>query len=1248
MKGFKTNALISILVVTSFITTTTFTDSIEVYARNYVSQNSKLMQSESYNKKISHDTKYATGAKSLTKQDKQWLKENAVDTKTVALNEIGLKRINKVKAKKGLKTIDSDKAVKVGNEVVSENSPKAVVSSTISDTSNLPESVDNSELPYFPAIGSQIGGSCVSFSTTYYQATYMNALQNDWNIKNTSDKSKIFSTKWTYNFINNGKNDGSFFTDAYKLFKEQGIATQKDFPYSGDTIDSKSYLEWPTNPQVWKNAAQNRLDKLGYVDIYDGTKTPIKNVNSPSLTQVKQLLNDGYVLSCSAAILGTTTGTVKDNPNSKNDDRYVGEKAIYASDGSYNHGMAVVGYNDDIWVDMNGDNIMQDGEKGAFKVANSWGSNYGNNGFIWVSYDAFNKVSSLKNPPKEQGNRDSFIQFDELYWMTMKASNTPKLLVQVDINTAYRKQLNFQLGYSEVNETKPQVTWLPQVIDNGGQGEVSQNISDCSFDGSKTPSDGTVVLDYSNFISNDLGNSSKRWYIRVADTSANDVNKVGSAATIKGFKFIDPSCTEQDLSPTKYDYEIDGTKASLDADYKLSSTDYKKIDKSSTVLSMVYKLNSNTASTQSQWKWKKNLPTSYENIHKMISYKGKIYTICTDANDSKTKVLQYDPDSNLWSVYGSYSLPDLGYDIFILNGKIYDFTSYGYNYTVPREAYVYDIEAKTWSKDDTISLPKEINDYTFEALNNKLYVIGGEKNIDYNWTAINSIWEYNPLTKQWKQKANMNVAVHDAVVSVAEDASDGKEKIYVLGGKDSNYNSTTNDYDLISNVQKYDPESDTWCEEGLNPYFNFQCYYDNTSSYYNNYRHNDGAAVALGNKIYMFSNESNDSNGEKDVNVYEYDTKTKVWQQRNSIPQDTIGSLVSAQSLNSKIYAVGNGESSNNFVEFDPLVKDVGDRVGIPHFSIPSGTYTNNEQLSINCSTPGAVIRYTTDGTEPNEKSPIYTEPITLNGKMTIKAIAMKDGCTSSYTVAASYDVPCRVNTPTFSIPSGTYKYGQQLLINCSTPGAVIRYTMDGTEPTKSSSIYTGSITISGKRTVKAIALKDGYSNSFVATSNYTAPQLIGDVNGDGKIDINDFMLIRSYVTGKIKHFPNTEDDMIGDVNGDGKVTAEDLRVYRDYLMGSIKCFPREQPITPTEISVKSTTSSGISLSWKASNGVSDIDHYEIYRDGKLIDTCKYNGYTDNAVTTGVKYSYTVVAVDSDGRKSAQSKAFVASTGGIG
>ena len=77
------------------------------------------------------------------------------------------------------------------------------------------------------------------------------------------------------------------------------------------------------------------------------------------------------------------------------------------------------------------------------------------------------------------------------------------------------------------------------------------------------------------------------------------------------------------------------------------------------------------------------------------------------------------------------------------------------------------------------------------------------------------------------------------------------------------------------------------------------------------------------------------------------------------------------------------------------------------------------------------------------------------------------------------------VATPTFSVPSDIYYESQSVEISCETSGATIYYTTDGTEPTSSSTLYEGAISISETTTLKAIAIKDGESSN-VASATYT------------------------------------------------------------------------------------------------------------------------------------------------------------------
>ncbi len=79
-----------------------------------------------------------------------------------------------------------------------------------------------------------------------------------------------------------------------------------------------------------------------------------------------------------------------------------------------------------------------------------------------------------------------------------------------------------------------------------------------------------------------------------------------------------------------------------------------------------------------------------------------------------------------------------------------------------------------------------------------------------------------------------------------------------------------------------------------------------------------------------------------------------------------------------------------------------------------------------------------------------------------------------------------RVETPTFDPEAGTYNETQNVTIACATDGATIYYTLDGSEPTSNSNVYSQAIPVSSTTTINAIAMKDGMNPSNMATATYT------------------------------------------------------------------------------------------------------------------------------------------------------------------
>lgn len=93
---------------------------------------------------------------------------------------------------------------------------------------------------------------------------------------------------------------------------------------------------------------------------------------------------------------------------------------------------------------------------------------------------------------------------------------------------------------------------------------------------------------------------------------------------------------------------------------------------------------------------------------------------------------------------------------------------------------------------------------------------------------------------------------------------------------------------------------------------------------------------------------------------------------------------------------------------------------------------------------------------------------------------------TANATVTANFEQSSTVANPSFTVSEGTYNEAQSVEINCPTDGATIYYTTDGNDPTTESAVYSSAIAVNATTTIKAFAVKDGMTNSGIASATYT------------------------------------------------------------------------------------------------------------------------------------------------------------------
>ena len=178
-------------------------------------------------------------------------------------------------------------------------------------------------------------------------------------------------------------------------------------------------------------------------------------------------------------------------------------------------------------------------------------------------------------------------------------------------------------------------------------------------------------------------------------------------------------------------------------------------------------------------------------------------------------------------------------------------------------------------------------------------------------------------------------------------------------------------------------------------------------------------------------------------------------------------------------YVVSDGKWQGMVVEYyEPAPAN-------PVFYHASGTtFDSSLSVSMSCPTEGATIHYTTDGSDPTAESPVYKR-FKIYGKTTVKAVAVKDGMLSEV-VTAEYALG-QCADPVFSLVDGSeFEHSNQEVSIAWNNDGVLRYTLDGSEPTAESPIYEGPFSFSESVVVKAKVFSDDFFDSSVVTASLT------------------------------------------------------------------------------------------------------------------------------------------------------------------
>jgi N-acetylneuraminic acid mutarotase len=172
----------------------------------------------------------------------------------------------------------------------------------------------------------------------------------------------------------------------------------------------------------------------------------------------------------------------------------------------------------------------------------------------------------------------------------------------------------------------------------------------------------------------------------------------------------------------------------------------------------------------------------------------------------KIDMYMYDPAFNTWTLRNSPSEGNrTGGVAFTINGKAYialgtkNYLSFSPLPTPLTDVNVFDDVSNSWTIKN--AFPDSSREFSASfVINNKAYIVGGSTIASIS----NEVWEYNPATDVWTQKANLPVPIE------ATSGFASSTKGYIVGG-------ITTGNIVTSNTYEYNPVSDTWVTKAAFP-----------------------------------------------------------------------------------------------------------------------------------------------------------------------------------------------------------------------------------------------------------------------------------------------------------------------------------------------------------------------------------------------------------------------------------------------
>ena len=324
----------------------------------------------------------------------------------------------------------------------------------------MPDSLDNSPYMWFPGILDQLSYfACQQFCGAAYTFAYeVNRLRDvDGHLPENR-----YPAHYTWHFFNDGeKRIGVNFLHSFHAMMEQGHMTITDFGPDSAQLSTG----WIDGYEKYYRAMRNRIHNVYAIPVN----------SAEGIQTVKQYLFDHLDgsstggVACFTASSPSMSGGSSELPEGTPE---AGKYVMLHWQPYPTHGMTIVGYHDSIRYDLNNDgqftndiDINQDSivdardwEIGGFRLANSYGKWWADQGFFYVLY------SAMASEFEEGGVWNNCV-----YIVEPDPDYSPVLTVKVSLEHVKRDQLNIMTGISQDPDAEfPDYVLDPPIFSNQG------------------------------------------------------------------------------------------------------------------------------------------------------------------------------------------------------------------------------------------------------------------------------------------------------------------------------------------------------------------------------------------------------------------------------------------------------------------------------------------------------------------------------------------------------------------------------------------------------------------------------------------------------------------------------------------------------------------------------------------------------------------------------------------------------------